>query len=152
LRRFVMVHVTERVKRRLKELAGTKLGRSDTAPRLIVAGTGTFGLVADRESEGDQRVEHEGRVARWEHARLGRGCSACRGPVPVVEVTIVAPPDQGRHVGAFIRTLAALGMVALVAAGCQSLAGRPAGQYLQDKALHARVKARLGAASPCSRR
>lgn len=57
-----MVNVTERAKRRLKELAGTKLGRSDTAPRLVLAGTGIFGLVADRESDGDQRVEHEGRV------------------------------------------------------------------------------------------
>ena len=52
------------------------------------------------------------------------------------------------HLGGFVRTLAAFALVALFSASCQSLTGRPAGQYLQDKALQARVKARLAAASP----
>jgi hypothetical protein len=50
--------------------------------------------------------------------------------------------------GALVRTLAAFVLVALFSAGCQSLTGRAVGQYLQDKALQARVKARLAAASP----
>ena len=50
--------------------------------------------------------------------------------------------------GALLRTLAAFALITLVVAGCQSLTGRPAGQYLQDKTLQARVKARLAAAWP----
>jgi len=56
-----MVNVTERAKRQLKRLISTT-GRPDTAPRLVLSGAGIFGLVADRESDGDQRIEHDGRV------------------------------------------------------------------------------------------
>lgn len=67
-----MVNVTERAKHQLTWLASTKLGRPDTAPRLVLAGAGVFGLIADGESDGDQRVEHEGRVILLIGRELGR--------------------------------------------------------------------------------
>jgi hypothetical protein len=53
-----MVHVTERAEV-LKTLAGTRLTRSDPAPRLVFAHRGGFGLVADPKRAGDLIVEHE---------------------------------------------------------------------------------------------
>lgn len=141
-----MVNVTERAKRWLKQLAATKLRGAGTAPRLVLAGTCIFRLVADRESDGDERVEHDRRVILLRGppgTRSAAGSRACERP----DVTITALPEQ-RHVGALARTLAAFALVTFVSAGCQSLTGRPAGQYLQDKALQAKVKARLAAASP----
>jgi hypothetical protein len=69
---FAVVNVTERAKHQLKWLAGTKLGRPDTAPRLVLSGAGVFRLIADGESDGDQRVEHEGRVILLIGRELGR--------------------------------------------------------------------------------
>lgn len=51
-------------------------------------------------------------------------------------------------IGVLLRTVAALALFPLLFAGCQALTGRPAGQFLDDKVLHARVKAHLAAASP----
>lgn len=50
--------------------------------------------------------------------------------------------------GVLIRTVAAFALFMLLFAGCRTLTGRPAGQYFEDKVLHARVKAHLAAASP----
>lgn len=50
--------------------------------------------------------------------------------------------------GVPIRMVAAFALFMPLVAGCQTLTGRPAGQYLEDKVLHARVKAHLAAASP----
>lgn len=43
------------------------------------------------------------------------------------------------------RLAAALGLLACLLAGCQTLTGRPAGQWADDRGITARVKARLAA-------
>jgi len=55
-----MLNVTDDAKQRLKEQLQTHTEDPDVGARLVVQANGQFGLVADRETPGDQVVEYDG--------------------------------------------------------------------------------------------
>jgi len=56
-----MVTVTERAKEELKDiLLAAEVSEPEISLRLAPTAPGQFGLVPDKEQEGDQIVEHEG--------------------------------------------------------------------------------------------
>ena len=55
-----MLTVTESAKQLLKEMLTARSDDPEAGLRLLLKPPGQFGIVLDREAEGDQVVEHEG--------------------------------------------------------------------------------------------
>ena len=58
-----MLTVTENAKQTLKEILATQSDDPEIGIRLTFSAPGEFGVVLDREAEGDHVVEHEGAKA-----------------------------------------------------------------------------------------